>query len=246
MTAEPQIVVTANADELAVEAARRFDIAARAAVRDRGVFHVALAGGSTPRRLYERLAGDADWSALPWARSQVYFGDERCVPPNHDDSNFRMAHEALLSRVPVPAESVHRMEGERPDPVEAAARYEAQVRSTIPHAPGDVPRLDLVLLGLGADGHTASLFPGTTALDEGSGLVAATWVEDLHAHRLTMTFSLLNAARAVVFMVAGGDKTGALQRVLDPPAGLPLAPAARVRPHTGTLTWLLDAAAAGR
>ncbi|MDP1572365.1 MAG: 6-phosphogluconolactonase [Vicinamibacterales bacterium] len=235
----PEVVVAAGPDELAQLAADRVALAAHASVEARGAFHLALAGGSTPRRLYERLAGDPAYAAQPWARTHIYFGDERCVPPDHPDSNFRMAYESLLTRVPVPAAQVHRMEGEDPDPAAAAARYEARVRRALPHGVGEAPRLDLVLLGLGADGHTASLFPGTTALEASSHLVAATWVEAVAAFRLTMTLPLLNAARAVVFLVAGEDKAEAVRRVLTPPPGAPPLPAARVRPTDGTLTWLL-------
>jgi 6-phosphogluconolactonase len=238
------VIVVNSAKELAEHAEARVVQAAREAVRDRGVFHVALAGGSTPRRLYERLAAARGDAALPWAETHVWFGDERAVGPEHDESNHRMAREALLRHVPVPAAQVHRMEGER-DPDEAARRYEEALRREIPAGADGVPQIDLVLLGVGDDGHTASLFPGTAALDETTRLVAAPWVEAVGAHRLTLTYPALNAARAVLYLVAGDDKAEAARAVLEPRAGEPRLPAAGVRP-SGQLVWLLDRAAAAR
>jgi 6-phosphogluconolactonase len=242
---DPEIFVAPDAEALADEAARRFGELARDAVRERGAFHVALSGGSTPQRFHARLATDPAYATLPWAGTHVYFGDERCVPPDHEDSNFRMAHEALLGKVPVPAAQIYRMEGEDPEPGQAARRYEARLREAIPHEPGEVPRFDLIWLGVGTDGHTASLFPGTEALDESRRLVIAPWANAVEAYRLTLTLPVLNAARAVIFVVADGEKAGTVRRVLAPREGEPVLPAARVRPYPGTLAWLLDAAAAG-
>lgn len=242
--APPEIVVAPDPDAVADEAARRFADAARASVRTRGAFHVALSGGSTPQRFHARLATDPAYASLPWAETHVYFGDERCVPLDHEDSNFRMAHEALLSRVPVPTDQVHRMEGEDPQPRHAAQRYEARLRGAMPHGAGEIPRFDLVWLGFGADGHTASLFPGTEALDETARLVIAPWANAVEAYRLTLTLPVLNAARAVMFVVEGKGKAGVVRRVLAPRDGEPILPAARVRPETGACAWLLDTAAA--
>jgi len=223
----------------------------------RGTASLALAGGSTPRPLYERLAGEPYRSAVPWERLQVFWGDERCVPPDHPASNYRMAREALLDHVPVAASRVHRLRGELPPP-EAARLYAAQLEAVL----GRPPRLDLVLLGLGADGHTASLFPAAfAAAVEGGGDGEASddphpgrWAAPATApaeprQRVTLTLSTLDAARRVLFLVAGADKAAAVARSLASPTAAPRpgeapTPAARVRPTDGDVLWLLDAAAA--
>jgi 6-phosphogluconolactonase len=210
-------------------------------VQARDVASVALAGGSTPRGLYRLLATDARYrDAVAWARVELFWGDERHVPPDHPDSNYGMAAAELLAHVPIHPARVHRIQGEHPDVHAAAAAYEQDIRRTIP-TDGVVPQLDLVLLGLGADGHTASLFPGTAAVRERDRLVVAHYVEAVQAERITMTLPLLNAARHVLFVVTGSDKADAVRRVLD--TGEPL-PAAAVRPTQGELTWLVDRAAA--
>jgi 6-phosphogluconolactonase len=232
---------------LARAAAEEFARLAGEAVRERGAFSVALAGGSTPRRLYALLADEgAPFRGLvPWQRTRVFFGDERHVPPDHPDSNFRMAREALLSRVPVAG--VHRIPGELADPGAAAAAYEADLRDAFGLREGDPPpRLDLLLLGLGADGHTASLFPGNPALGEQRRWVVAPWVDRLAVHRVTLTLPVLRRARAVVFLVAGAEKAPALARVLAPAPDAPILPAALVaREAEGPVLWLVDADAAG-
>lgn len=223
------------------------ELAARAedAVAVRGRFTLALAGGSTPRALYALLSDPAApyRARIPWDRAQLLFGDERCVPPDHPDSNYGMAARELLSRVAVPPASVHRMRGEDPDPERAARDYEAELCEVFALGEDERPRFDLVLLGLGPDGHTASLFPGTSALDETARLVAAPFVPRLGAHRLTLTYPVLDAARAVLFLASGADKAERVADVLERGADLP---AARVRPADGELLWLLDAAAAAR
>jgi 6-phosphogluconolactonase len=203
--------------------------------RTAAAFHVAASGGSTPRFLYEALASSTFRTSVDWQHWHVFFGDERAVPPDHAQSNYRLLADTLLSKVAVPAEQVHRMEAERPD-LEAAAADYAQLLESERGAP---PRLDLVLLGLGADGHTASLFPGTTALD-----VHDTWVTRGRASsppvdRLTLTLPVLNAATRVAFLVTGASKADALRGVIEGTV-----PAARVRPAGGELFWFLDAAAA--
>jgi 6-phosphogluconolactonase len=239
----PDIIVAVDAEQLAEQAAARLTRAACEAVDARGVFHIALAGGSTPRRLYERLAAD-EGPSMPWSQTHVWFGDERTVGPDDDESNYRMVHDTLLRRVPVPAAQVQRMEGDR-EPDEAARRYEGRLRREVPAGAGGIPELDLVLLGLGADGHTASLFPGTSAIDETTRLVVAPYVDTLGTHRITLTYPTLNAAHAVLFLVAGEDKAEAVRAVLEPRADEPALPAARVQPD-GSLVWLLDLAAAAR
>ncbi len=239
MVADAGEVARAAADELVAAAAR--------ALEERGRFTVALAGGSTPRRLFELLAdARAPFRArLPWDRTHVFFGDERHVPPDHRDSNYRMAREALLEHVPVA--SVHRMRGEEPDAAAAAASYEAELGGFFgldtDHPP---PRLDVVLLGLGRNGHTASLFPGSAALDERRHWVVAPFVDELHAHRITLTLPVLVRAREVLFLVSGTAKADALASVFAPGGGRALPPAARVRPEMGASIWIVDREAASR
>jgi 6-phosphogluconolactonase len=226
-----------------VEAAVAF-VADRAseAIARRGLFTLALAGGGTPKPVYERLAMPDVAGAIEWSRVHVFFGDERCVPPDDPQSNFRMAREALLARVPIPDENVHRVRGEDP-PTVAAEEAERSLRDVVPAAP--VPSLDLVFLGLGDDGHTASLFPDTAALGEQSRLVVANFVEKLSSWRVTFTAPLINAARDVVFLVEGAGKAAALEAVLEGPFTPTLLPSQLVRPG-GSLHWFADEAAAGR
>ena len=222
---------------------QRVGAEARAA---RGACRIALAGGSTPKGLYALLAEDARRrEQVPWEALDIFWGDERHVPGDHPDSNYRMAYEAMLSRVPIPSARIHRVPTGEGDAAAVAAAYEAEIRRVFA-APTGVPRFDLILLGLGSDGHTASLFPGTAALAERQRLVVANHVEKLGADRITFTLPLIDAARVVVFVVAGRDKAHAVRGVLQPePAGTPL-PAALVRPESGSLLWLMDAAAAAR
>ena len=221
---------------LARSAARAFVERAAEAISERGRFVVALAGGSTPKATYEVLvrnhAGDVDWPNV-----HVFFGDERTVPPDHGDSNYRMAREALLDRVPVG--SAHRMRGELP-PDEAAVSYERELKEFFGEAP---LVLDLVMLGIGEDGHTASLFPETSALEITDRLVVANPVPRLETTRLTLTAPVLNAAREVLFLVAGGGKAGALAEILEGDADPRTYPAKLVRPPGGP-TWMVDRAAA--
>ncbi|RMH36925.1 MAG: 6-phosphogluconolactonase [Nitrospirae bacterium] len=204
---------------------------------------LALAGGSTPRVLYERLASADVADRLPWRHMHFFWGDERHVPPDHPESNYRLAYEALLSKVPVPASQIHRIHSELPRAVEAAERYEQELRTVFPvqSAP---PRFDLILLGMGEDGHTASLFPGSEVIHETAKLVAAPWVEKLQAYRITLTPVVLNAARQVWFLVCGEAKARALQAVLEGPYDPDTYPAQIVRPVDGQLVWFVDAAAA--
>ena len=224
--------------EIAEAAARDFAARAEEAIHERGRFAVALAGGSTPKATYEALARDHA-EDIDWARVHVFFGDERTVPPDHEDSNYRMAHEALLSRVPVGG--VHCMRGESP-PAEAAATYEEELQRFF--GAGGSPSLDLILLGLGEDGHTASLFPETSALDVTDRWVVANPVLKLETTRLTLTIPVINAAKAVTFLVAGEGKAGALSEILEGDADPRAYPAKLVHPESGDLTWMVDRAAA--
>jgi 6-phosphogluconolactonase len=230
-----------TAEEVAAAAARRFVELAREAVRARGLFSVALAGGSTPRRVYELLAGDELSRRISWPDVHVFFGDERCVPPDDSGSNYRMARETLLSRVPVPAESVHRIEG-RGDAAANASLYEDELRGFFGDA--DWPRFDLVMLGMGDDGHTASLFPATAALDERRAWVAANWVEKLGAWRITLTAPAINAARHIVYTVTGAGKAASLHEVLRGGRDPARLPSQLIRPTDGALEWFVDKAAA--
>jgi 6-phosphogluconolactonase len=232
------LLVYETPEELAGAAARDFATRAKEAIDERGRFAVALAGGSTPNATYEVLARDYA-NELDWSRVHVFFGDERTVPPGHEDLNYRMAYETLLSRVPVG--SVHRMRGELP-PDEAAAAYEEELRSFFGQV--DVPRFDLILCGLGEDGHTLSLFPETAALDVTYRWVVANPVLKLGTARLTLTIPVLNASRAVTFLVAGESKAEALKEVLEGDADPHAYPAKHVRPEGGDLTWMVDRAAA--
>ena len=227
---------------LAEAAARTIGEVAQIAVRDRGRFMVALSGGATPRLTYTRLAQPPWIDALPWSRTWVFFGDERGVPPDHPESNYRMAQETLLGKVPVPPEQVFRMAGERADLDEAAADYARALAGAFGIRRGELPRFDLVLLGMGIDGHTASLFPGSPALKEvfrpGVAVHAAAAVVP---QRLTLTYPVLNHAAHVVFLVAGAEKARAVKAVLRDGAHLP---AGLVRPTDGRLVWMLDRPAA--
>lgn len=225
-----------NPEELARAAARAFVEDAGKAIAERGRFAVALAGGSTPKATYEILArdhaGDVDWPHV-----HTFFGDERTVPPDHEDSNYRMARATLLDHVPVG--SVHRVRGELP-PEEAAESYERELAEFFGDAP---PTFDLVMLGIGGDGHTASLFPETSALDVTDRTVVANPVPRLQTTRITLTVPVVNATRRALFLVAGEDKAEALEEILHGRADPHDYPARLVRP-AGTLTWMVDREAA--
>jgi len=239
------MTITPGPVELARTAAAELLSQARAAVQARGRFDLVLAGGSTPRALYALLADEPSLRAdMPWSRTHFFWGDERHVPPGHPESNYRMAHEVMLARVPIPEANVHRIHGEQPDAMEAADAYEAMLREFYQLKDGQMPRFDLVLLGMGADGHTASLFPGTQALGEQKRLVAANWVEKLNTWRLTLTAPVLNNAVSVAFLIAGADKAESLRAVLQGEWQPEVLPAQLIRPTTGRLLWLLDEAAA--
>ena len=239
--AEPEVEVKVlpTAADLPREAAERIVAAAEAKLGDnQHTFSLVLSGGSTPKALYELLATGPYRDRLNWSKVEVYFGDERCVPPDHPDSNYRMAHEAMLSKLPVPECNIHRMRGELP-PEQAATEY-GQMLKAMFHDGGP----DLVLLGMGDDGHTASLFPGTTALDEQHHRCVANHVEKLDTWRLTMTYPFLNRSAAVLILVEGAKKAKRVEQVLEGPRDPKLLPIQGIRP-AGRLTWVLDVAAAG-
>jgi 6-phosphogluconolactonase len=242
----PAVEVLTDPPALAQNAALRFVESAAAAVAARGHFTVALSGGATPAGLYRLLTASPYRERVDWGRTMVFFGDERCVPPDHPDSNYRMVRETLLDHVPLPPDNVHRVPGER-DASAAAAAYTLTLRSAFGLGSGARPHFDLILLGMGDDGHTASLFPGMPALNETATLVLASEVPDYvrpHVPRVTLSLPVINAANRVIFLVAGGAKVSAIRAVLcGPEPDVPL-PARRVKPVGGALVWLLDEAAA--
>jgi len=243
MTGQPDIRIFQDPQSLFQGAAEEFGSQATAAVRSRGRFTVALSGGSTPRSLYSLLATKA---SLPWDKIYFFFGDERHVPPDNPESNYRMAKESLLSKVPVPAENIFRVPAENPDANQAAEAYEQTLRRFFNTAPGSFPRFDLVLLGMGPDGHTASLFPGTAALQENARWFVSNWVEKFKTDRLTLTLPVLNSAAVVTFLVSGQDKAGVLKEVLEGKQPGELFPSKLVKPSNGEVIWMVDRAAAAQ
>ncbi|HEX4964078.1 MAG TPA: 6-phosphogluconolactonase [Thermoanaerobaculia bacterium] len=236
-----EIRVFATVPELMQGAAEEVTARAEEAVRERGRFAWALSGGSTPRDLYRLLAAAPYRDRMPWSSVHVFWGDERHVPPDHPESNFRMAREAMLDAVPLAAANVHRIRAEEPDAAAAAAAYEAELRAFFALAPGEWPRFDLILLGLGKDAHTASLFPGGTAVHESERLVVAPWVPAQSTFRITLTPPVLDHARLAAFLASGDDKAEPLRAVLEGARDPERWPAQIV---TGNRLWLVDQAAA--
>lgn len=246
MTAEPKIVVAPDLPAAAAEAAARFAAICERAVDSRGACAVALSGGETPKPLYALLASEPYRRTVPWDRLDVFWGDERAVPPEDLRSNFRLAVDMLLSHVPVAARRIHRMPADTPDHNAAAAAYEQTLRAVLPHAADGWPRFDLVLLGLGDNAHTASLFPRSEAVRERERAVVAEFVEDAGMWRMTLTAPVLSHAAEIVFLVAGRSKAEAVRAVLEGPADPNEVPAALIRPVDGRVTWIVDAPAASR
>ena len=239
-----QIQIVSNGQELARKAAMEFVRLATDPGRGEGVFTVALSGGSTPKILYSLLAGDETMrEAVPWERVHFFWGDERHVPPDHPESNYRMTFETLLSKIPLPVANIHRIKSETLDAHQAATEYEQEIRKFFQLPEGGFPRFDLVFLGLGPDGHTASLFPGTKALNEERRLVVSNWVGKFDTQRITMTVPLINEASEVIFLVAGDDKAAPLKSVLEGDYEPMQLPAQLIRPERGRLMWIVDSAA---
>jgi len=241
MTYERFIEVFANSADLFHGGAEEWARVGRAAIGGQGRFTVGLSGGSTPRDLYSVLA--TSYSNFPWERVYLFFGDERHVGPENAESNYRMVKETLLDRVTIPAENVFRVEGENPDAKKVAADYEARIRHYFALRENEFPRFDLILLGLGADGHTASLFPDSAALEEKSRLVLANWVAKLNTFRITFTFPVIDHAAEVIFLVKGAEKAGIVRQVIES-KDVPTLPAQRIELREGKLLWMLDEAAA--
>jgi len=240
-----EIRILADANAIAQTAAAEFLEAAREAVGEKGNFCVALSGGSTPKALYGLLMSNPVLqAAVPWGKIQFYFGDERHVPPDDTESNFRMAREAMLAKAPVDAQQVHRIKGEKRNAAQAAEEYEEDLRTGFRLAEGQLPHFDLVLLGMGPEGHTASLFPGTKALKEQRRLVVSNWVGKLYTDRITLTPPVLNNAARIIFMLQGAEKAPALKAVLEGPYEPDQLPAQIIKPKQGKVLWLVDPTAA--
>ncbi len=238
-----ELKVFDDSEELVRAAAEEIASQAEAAITARGRFTIALSGGSTPRPIYRLLAEEPYRSRIAWDRVHVFWGDERHVPPDHEDSNFGMAHDELLSKVPLPGGNIHRVRAEKADAERAAHEYEWTLRSAFNLDEGQVPRFDLVLLGLGPDGHTASLFPGSDAVRERTRLVVAPWVKS--SFRITMTLPVLNRAACALFVVSGEEKAEALRSVLEGDLQPDRFPAQAVRlDEGGHLLFFADRAAA--
>ena len=242
MTRNPgEIHVLRDATAVAKALADIFVEVSQTAIADRGRFSVALSGGNTPRAAYERLAESPVCDDVCWSDTYVYFGDERCVPPDDSQSNYHMAQEAFLSKVPIPPKNVHRMRGEI-DPKDAAEDYAHVLVDDL----GTLPRLDLVLLGMGPDGHTASLFPGNNPEADSDKLVRAVYAETQQMWRITLTPKVINAARTIVFAAEGSGKAGTLAAVREGPYDPIQYPSQIVSPTDGRLIWLVDESAAGQ
>jgi 6-phosphogluconolactonase len=241
-----RIEIVKDSEDLATVAAEHVLLIAKSAIEKRGSFTLALSGGSTPKRLYELLASaDRPFKEqIPWYSTSLYWGDERHVPPSHPDSNYRMVDEAMLSKIPIPKENIYRIKAEDPDAERAAKEYEETLYSTIDLKREGIPIFDLILLGMGEDGHTASLFPNTSILNEREKLVSSVWVEKLLATRISLTPIVINNASNIIFMVSGRGKAEVLKKVLDGESQPMLLPSQLINPKHGKLMWIVDRATA--
>jgi 6-phosphogluconolactonase len=239
---EPKVVVADDLAGVARLGADLFVSVYQNAVTIHGRFDVALSGGSTPRAFHETLAASPYHEQIDWSKVQFYWGDERCVPPDHAESNYRMAYETLLSHLPITESQIHRMRGELP-PTEAADQYERELRETLESTERDLPRIHLLYLGVGPDGHTLSLFPQTAALDVTDRAVVANYVPTLDTSRITLTYPAANNAGVVAFLADGAEKADALAAVLEGPRDPRTYPAQLIAPTRGYLYWLVDRAA---
>ncbi len=246
-----ELVVLPSGSEVAQEGARRFADLAGRAIAESGRFTVALSGGSTPRTIHQILAGPPYGDRIDWSKVYIFFGDERCVPPDDAESNYRMAKETLLSQGSIPPDHVYRMRGEL-DPNQAAAEYAGELQKFFElkegHGPSpeNFPRLDLIFLGMGPDGHTASLFPETAALQERSKPVTANHVPKLNTDRLTLTAPSINRAANIIFLITGDSKAAALKEVLEGEYQPQIYPSQLIQPGQGKLTFLVDEAASAK
>lgn len=235
-----KLLVAPDSAALFEAAAELFVHDATEAIKDRALFAVALSGGSTPKALFELLASDPWRLRLDWSKVHLFWGDERWVPASDSRSNYHMTYETLISKVPIPAENVHRVQTDSGEPQEAAANYESEIRAIL----GKDPQLDLSLLGLGTNGHTASLFPHRPTLHVQDHLVVADYVDEVQMYRITFTVPLINASRVVLFLLGGKDKAEVLRDVVRGPHHPQQLPAQLIQATSGTQTWLTDEAAA--
>jgi 6-phosphogluconolactonase len=242
-TEHGELQIVPDASALSDAAVQEFVNCAQQAIGSRGQFSVALSGGNTPRNVFSLLAAKYK-DTLPWSKVHIFFGDERNVPPDDAESNYRMARESLLEKVPLPKSNVHRIRAELPAQ-QAASLYSEELRAFFKLSPNQWPRLDLIMLGLGDEGHTASLFPDSTALAEDRQLVVANWVEKFHTWRITFTFPVINYASQILFLVSGAAKAEIIRDIFDS-SSKDVYPAQRVRPIDGRLLWIVDKAAAAR
>lgn len=244
-TKNREIQIVENGEAVSRTAAEMMVSLALKKLQSKESFTVALSGGSTPKNMFAILANDAALrNQMPWDRVHFFWGDERHVPPDHADSNYRMTNEAMLSRVPVPPENIHRIRAENPDAGKAAEDYEQELRGFFKLETEQLPLFDCVFLGMGPDGHTASLFPGTKALHERERLVVSNWVDKFQSYRITMTTPVLNNADIVIFLVSGEEKAEPLRVVLEGEKQTDLFPSQLIEPTHGKLLWLVDQAAA--
>ncbi|GAA6614743.1 6-phosphogluconolactonase [Scytonema sp. NUACC26] len=241
---KPEIQVFANAEALTQAVATEFVRQAHQAIQARGRFTIALSGGSTPKSLYALLATEPWRNQIPWNQIHFFWGDERHVPPSDPSSNFQMTQEQLLFQVPIPNENVHRIKAENPDAKAAAAEYERDLRQFFQLREYQFPRFDLVLLGMGANGHTASLFPGTDAIHEQTRLVVAPWVEESNSYRITLTPPAIDNAVEIIFLVTGANKAATLKAVLEGQYQPDRLPAQIIRPTQGKVVWAIEQSAA--
>ena len=240
-----EIYIAEDIQALSRKAAEVILAAIVAALKTKSIFTMVLSGGSTPKRLYALLATDPAFKdQLPWERVHFFWGDERHVSSDHHDSNYRMVNKSMLSRLPVPRENVHRIKSEISDAERGAELYQQEISNFFRLKAGQLPRFDCVLLGMGPDGHTASLFPQTAALDEQECFVFANWVEKFQTHRITMTVPVLNNAESIIFLVSGEDKAETLKLVLEGERRPKRFPAQMIQPAHGRLLWIIDRAAA--
>ena len=248
MTTRPPIEVFPDPEKLIQAAAEHVIEIAAQGIRQNGRIAIALSGGSTPRPLYSLLATEKYSKRIDWPKVHLFWGDERCVPVGSPQSNYQMAHKTLLAVIPIPVSNVHRIHGEE-DPEKAAVAYERELRTFFGmNVTGGLPRLgfDLILLGMGDDGHTASLFPGSPAVNEKERWVMAQHVEGVSMWRITLTPVVINAAKDVLFIVSGAEKAERVHSVIEGPFQPEVLPAQIIRPAHGRLLWLLDEAAASR
>jgi 6-phosphogluconolactonase len=242
-----EVRVLPDAAAIAKRAAQKFVEIGAAAAKERGSFNVVLSGGSTPRALHGLLVNDSTLrSQVPWDKMHLFFGDERHVKPDDAQSNYRMALETLISKSPLKPEQVSRIKAEYPEAEDAAKEYEQDIRAYFKLKDGAFPRFDLVLLGMGGEGHVASLFPGTKALHEDKRIVVHNWVGKVLMDRITLTAPAINNAAQILFMVTGADKCPALTAVLERFYEPEQLPAQLIQPVNGSLLWLVDAAAGSK